>query len=61
MKGFQAVFAMLVPLIAICLLGSFFVSDETLKGDEKKNDRPTRTPAVSNPYPLDSSHTEKAA
>lgn len=40
MKGFQAVFAMLVPLMAICLLGSFFVSDEILKGDEKKNIAP---------------------
>ena len=31
MKGFQAVFAMLVPLIALCLLGSFFVSDKKLE------------------------------
>jgi hypothetical protein len=41
MKGFQAVFAMLVPLMAICLLGSFFVSDEILKGDEKGDVNPT--------------------
>lgn len=40
MKGFQAVFAMLVPLMAICLLGSFFVSDEILKGDEKEDASP---------------------
>jgi hypothetical protein len=44
MKGFQAVFAMLVPLMAICLLGSFFVSDEILKGDEKEDANPP-TPA----------------
>ncbi|KAH8725398.1 major facilitator superfamily domain-containing protein [Phaeosphaeriaceae sp. PMI808] len=36
MKGFQSVFAMLVPPMALCLLGNFFVSDEILKGDKEK-------------------------
>jgi hypothetical protein len=39
MKGFQAVFSMLVPFMALCLVGSFFISDEILKGDEKKEAR----------------------
>lgn len=34
MRGFQAVFALSVPLMALCLLGSFFVLDATLKGDD---------------------------
>lgn len=40
MKGFQAVFAMLVPLIILCLIGSFFVSDKVLPGDEKQDENP---------------------
>ncbi|KAH7357333.1 major facilitator superfamily domain-containing protein [Pyrenochaeta sp. MPI-SDFR-AT-0127] len=52
MKGFQAVFAMLVPLMALCLLGSFFVSDVILKGDEKKDDAPPPAPAVADLSPL---------
>ena len=53
MKGFQAVFAMLVPLMAICLLGSFFVFDEILKGDEKEDANP--------PVPLSGSKRLPAA
>lgn len=47
MKGFQAVFAMLVPLITICLIGSFFVSDKVLMGDEKQEEN-LQTPIPSN-------------
>jgi MFS family permease len=46
MKGFQAVFALLVPLITLCLVGSFFVSDKVLEGDKKQNERPTQEPAA---------------
>lgn len=44
MKGFQAVFAMLVPLITLCLVGSFFVSDKILQDDEKQEAIPTPAP-----------------
>lgn len=37
LKGFRAVFIMSVPVMALCLLGSFFVSDVVLKGDEKED------------------------
>lgn len=64
MKGFQAVFAMLVPLMALCLLGSFLVSDEILKGDEKKDERsaPAQTVADVTPplsIPVEVSRDEK--
>ncbi|KAH3911753.1 hypothetical protein HBI56_139690 [Parastagonospora nodorum] len=36
MQGFQAVFAVSVPLIAICLVGSAFVDDEVLRGDREE-------------------------
>ena len=39
MKGFQVIFIILVPLMGLCLLGSFFVTDIVLKGDAKKNDK----------------------
>ena len=44
MQGFQAVFALLVPLMALCFLGSFFVSDEVLRGDEKETGGRRRRP-----------------
>lgn len=46
MKGFQVVFALLVPLITLCLVGSFFVSDKVLEGDKKQDERPTQEPAA---------------
>ncbi|KAF1839543.1 MFS general substrate transporter [Decorospora gaudefroyi] len=61
MKGFQAVFAMLVPLMALCLLGSFFVSDEILNGDENRDELPTPAPAATNVSPHENFHTEKGA
>ena len=55
MKGFRAVFALMIPLMAICFFGGLFVSDQVLRGDEKQTDgralgagaqekRPTITP-----------------
>jgi hypothetical protein len=41
MKGFQVVFGMLVPLMAICLASSFWVTDKQLQGDEKTGEQPT--------------------
>ncbi|EON98671.1 putative major facilitator superfamily transporter protein [Phaeoacremonium minimum UCRPA7] len=38
MRGIRAVFIMLAPLVAICLLGCYFVPDTVLNGDEKKDD-----------------------
>lgn len=35
MQGFRAVFAVSVPLIAVCLVGSVFVEDEVLRGDKE--------------------------
>jgi MFS family permease len=40
MKGFQVVFGMLVPLMAICLASSFWVTDKQLQGDEKTGEQP---------------------
>ncbi|CZR66294.1 related to DHA14-like major facilitator efflux transporter (MFS transporter) [Phialocephala subalpina] len=37
MKGFRLVFIMLVPLMGLCMLGSLFVADIVLKGDEEKH------------------------
>ena len=34
MKGFQAVFIMSVPLMAVCLTASLLVADVILKGDD---------------------------
>lgn len=36
MEGYRVVFIMLVPLMGLCLLASFFVADVVLKGDVKK-------------------------
>lgn len=38
MKGFRVVFIILVPLMCLCTLGSLFVDDIVLKGDEKKDE-----------------------
>ena len=46
MKGFQAVFALLVPLITLCLIGSFFVLDKVLESDKKQNERSIQEPAA---------------
>ena len=35
MDGFRVIFAMLVPLMVICLVVVFFVDDLVLKGDDK--------------------------
>lgn len=42
MRGIRAVFIMLAPLVALCLLGCYFVPDTVLKGDEKVN-KPQQT------------------
>ncbi|KAJ5719087.1 Major facilitator superfamily domain general substrate transporter [Penicillium malachiteum] len=34
MKGFRVVFIILVPIMCVCFLGTFFVADRMLKGDE---------------------------
>ncbi|KAI1811229.1 MFS general substrate transporter [Poronia punctata] len=36
LDGFRVIFALQVPLIGLCLLGSFFVADVVLKGDKEK-------------------------
>lgn len=36
MKGIRAVFIIMVPLIALCGVGCFFVPDVVLKGDERQ-------------------------
>lgn len=36
MHGFKIVFVMQIPLMALCLIGSFFVADIVLKGDSDK-------------------------
>ena len=37
MKGFRVVFIILVPLMCLCTLGSFFVRDTLLRGDAEKH------------------------
>jgi hypothetical protein len=36
MKGVQAVFIIMVPLIAICGVGCFFIPNVVLEGDERQ-------------------------
>lgn len=36
MKGVRAVFIIMVPLIALCGVGCFFVPNITLEGDERR-------------------------
>lgn len=36
MHGFKIVFLIQIPLMALCLIGSFFVADIVLKGDSDK-------------------------
>lgn len=36
MQGFRTVFIMQIPLMAVCLVGSFFVADLVLQGDTKQ-------------------------
>lgn len=38
MQGFRVVFIILVPLMAVCLLASFFVADVVLTGDAEKQE-----------------------
>lgn len=38
MKGVRAVFIMLVPMMAVCLLGCVWVPDRVLRGDEGERD-----------------------
>lgn len=47
MQGFQLVFIILVPVMGLCLLGSFFVDDVVLTGDVTKmsRERPEETVA----------------
>lgn len=37
MKGIRAVFIIMVPLIALCGLGCFFIPNVVLEGDERRN------------------------
>jgi hypothetical protein len=37
MKGIRAVFIIMVPLIALCGLGCFFLPNVVLEGDERRN------------------------
>ncbi|KAJ4108658.1 hypothetical protein NW768_012190 [Fusarium equiseti] len=42
MKGFQAVFIMSVPLMAVCLTASLLVADIVLKGDDVPGEKRPR-------------------
>lgn len=58
MKGFQAVFALSVPLMAVCLMGSFFVADETLRGDEKEDGGRRAVPLVTSSRSTDMKNSD---